>query len=239
MQTDSKQSSSLEDLSSTARVAALGFALSTALACASVAPLPPAEPFAAYRVGAPDQLLVSILPDPPIQAAVVVRPDGMITVELVGDVPAAGRTPEEIARDLEARIARFKRGAKATVSVVAANSTAVTVLGEVRRPSRFPMLQEMRVVGAIGQASGVTTFASQGRIRVLRFREGITTVHRVDLGAIQRGDLSTNIMLARGDVVYVPPTMWARVGYAVQAVLFPFQPVLGIGQQALRSAIVP
>jgi polysaccharide export outer membrane protein len=163
----------------------------------------------------------------------------MITVELVGDVPAAGRTPEEIARDLETRIARFKRGARATVSVVAANSTAVTVLGEVRRPSRFPMLQDMRVVGAIGQAAGVTSFASKGRIRVLRFREGITTVHRVDLGAIQRGDLSTNIMLARGDVVYVPPTMWARVGYAVQAVLFPFQPVLGIGQQALRSAIVP
>ena len=70
----------------------------------------------AYRVGPPDLLDITILPDPVIEREVVVRPDGMISVDLVGDIPAAGRTTEEIAADVEARIGRFKRDARVTVA---------------------------------------------------------------------------------------------------------------------------
>jgi polysaccharide export outer membrane protein len=244
MQTDSKQSPGLEcgglwnsafgHRSRGASVVALGFVLSVALGCATPAPPPKPGPFAPYRVGAPDQLLVTILPDPVIERTVVVRPDGMITIDLLGDVPAAGLTAEEIARDLETRIARFKRSAKATVSLISANSTAVTVLGEVRRPSSFPLVKNTRVVDAIGQVADVTSLASKGRIRVIRPRGGEIEVYRVDLKAIERGDLSTNIMLAKGDIVYVPPTIWARVGYAFQTVLFPFQPLLGVAGSAAK-----
>jgi polysaccharide export outer membrane protein len=211
--------------------------LSAVLGCASQVPPPKVGPPVAYRVGAPDVLLVTILPDPVIERTVIVRPDGAITIDLVGDVPAAGRTSAQIAADLEKRIARFKRDARATVAVQDARSTGVTVLGEVRRPGTFPMLRTTRVTDALGQVSDVTTFASKGRIRVVRSRGGETVVHRVDLAAIERGDLSTNIVLAKGDLVYVPPTLWARFGYVIHAMLFPFQPLLGIGTSVAGSLI--
>ncbi len=55
--------------------------------------------------------------------------------------------------------------------------------------------------------------------------------------AIQSGDLSTNILLAEGDIIYVPPTLWARVGHAINAMLYPFQPFLGFGTSVAGSAV--
>ena len=96
-------------------------------------PAPTGAPFSEhYQVGASDELRVTILPDPVTQEDVVVRPDGMISISLAGDVQASGRTVAQIAADIEQRISAFKRGAKVDVALVKANSTAITVLGEVR-----------------------------------------------------------------------------------------------------------
>lgn len=230
------------------RAPAAGWALLAALALVagagagcSTTPKPPPrlQAYETYRVGAPDTLSVSILPDPRIERDVIVRPDGMITVDLVGDVPAGGRTVEEIAQDVEKRIARFKRGASVTIAVRSASSTSVTILGEVRGNRSFPLLKETRVSGAIGMAGGTNPFASLGKVRVIRTGGGETVVYNVNLKAIQKGDLSTDILLAEGDIVYVPPTILARVGYAIQAVLFPFQPLIGTAQSVAGNVIVP
>jgi polysaccharide export outer membrane protein len=225
----------------------LGIALLVLLAAATAgcrttpAPPPKAGSHAVYRVGAPDNLTVTILPDPVIRNEVVVRPDGMISVELIGDVPAGGRTVEEIAADVENRIARYKRDAKVTVAVEEAQSTAITVLGEVRTQQSFPLQKETRVAEAMGQVGGVSGwgFAATSRIRVIRSEGGETAVYEVDLKAIQKGDLRTNIVLMRGDIVYVPSTAWAKVGYVIQAMLFPFQPFLGIATSAAGNLLVP
>jgi polysaccharide export outer membrane protein len=165
----------------------------------------------------------------------------MISVELIGDVTAGGRTAEEIAADIEQRISRFKRDAKVTVAVDQAESTAITVLGEVKSQRSFPLQKETRIAEAIGAVGGVTDwgFASSRNVRVIRSQGGETVVYIVDLTAIQDGDLRTNIVLVRGDIVYVPPTLWAKFGYIFQAVLFPFQPFLGIATSAAGSAIIP
>jgi polysaccharide export outer membrane protein len=207
----------------------LGLGLS---ACAGSGGGPPAggpDATGAYRVGPPDQLVISILPDPVIEREVVVRPDGMISVDLVGDVPAAGRTTEEIAADIESRIGRFKRDARVTVALGAALSSEVTVLGEVGRPSTFPLARQTRVVEAIGTVNGTTVFANKDSIRLIRTSEGKPAVYRVDLAAIQRGDMRTNYVLQGGDLLYVPPGAMASIGYAMQALLFPFQQLLGFG----------
>ena len=199
---------------------------------------PPREgTYAAYRVGAPDRLSVLVLPAPEILRSVVVRPDGMITVDLIGDVPAAGRTLDEIAADITRRISRFKRNAAVTVSLEATLSTAVTVFGEVRGPGAFPLQKETRVVEAIGMMGGETLFGNVRKIRVVRSGGGETAVYDVNLAAIRGGDLSTNIQLVSGDIVYVPPTIFARIGYAINALLLPFQPLLGIANSALGSAL--
>jgi polysaccharide export outer membrane protein len=193
------------------------------LACSTTpTPNPPAES-PPYRVGAPDQLSVSILPEPLVQELVVVRPDGMITIQLLGDVPAAGRTTEEIAAEIEERISRYKRGARVTVAVVQAGSITVTLLGEVTRPSNLAITRMTRVTEALGTVGGTTWLANNGSIRVVRPSPGGTVVLPVDLAAIRSGDLSTNVVLEAGDIIYVPPTILGRIGYVVRALLFPFE----------------
>ncbi len=207
-------------------LAAVGAALG---ACASTGAPPPAPATQPYRVGPPDQLQISILPEPSIQRDVTVRPDGMISIDLVGDVPAAGRTTEEIAEDIEQRISRYKRDAAVTVALRQSLSTEVTVLGEVSRPSTFPLARETRLVEALGQVGGATLYAAKSRIRVIRFEDGQTKVYRVDFSSIEKGDLTTNMLLRGGDVVIVPPTAWANVGYTLNAIFFPIQQLFGMG----------
>ena len=221
-------------------LALAGVLLLLGLGCTTFDPIPPPDEvsFSAYRVGAPDVLAVTVLPEPLIARTVTVRPDGMISMDLIGDVPADGRTVDEISADIERRISRYKRDASVTVALEAAASTEITVFGEVNGPAAFPLLKETRVAEAIGQVGGETIFARTSRIRVVRSGGGETAVYLVNLNAIRRGDLSTNIQLVTGDIIYVPPTIFARIGYALNALLLPFQPVLGIVNSALGSALV-
>ena len=75
---------------------------------------------------------------------------------------------------------------------------------------------------------GPSPFAKREDIRVIRHGGGETVVYLVDLHAIQAGDLTTNITLAPGDIVYVEPTVFAKIGYVINQVLFPLQPFLGL-----------
>lgn len=218
-------------------------ALTIAVAgCAGVHPIPPPEDsasFAGFEVGASDRLRITVLPEPVLQEEVVVRPDGMISISLAGDVLAAGRSVSQIATDIEERISQFKREAKVDVALTEANSTAITILGEVRGPRSFPLVKETRVSEALGLVGGLTNFAKSDEIRVIRSTKGEAHVFIVDMGAIMRGDQTTNIELASGDIVFAPPTLWAQIGYIVQAMLFPLQPLIGVATSAAGTMIAP
>jgi polysaccharide export outer membrane protein len=219
-------------------LAALLALLVAAAGCASQAVAPPVpKPSGAYRVGPPDELLVIVLPEPQISRQTVVRPDGMISVDLVGDVQAAGRTVEEIAAEIRKRIASYIRGPQVTVSLVASRSRTVTILGEVLRPATVPLSKETRVAEALGLVSGPTLLAAKSRIKVVRSDGATTNVYRVNLDAIEDGDLGTNLMLAGGDVIVVPPTVSASIGYFIRGLFFPLQMLLGVGGPATRTVI--
>jgi polysaccharide export outer membrane protein len=179
-----------------------------------------------YLVGPPDRLTVTILPDPPVVENVVVRPDGMVTIQLVGDVPAGGKTTDQIATDIQNRISRFKRGALVTVALAGAESSMITVLGEVRNPQTFALTRQMRISEAIGTVGGPTLFANEDEMQVVR-PGSPPKVIEIDLTAIRDGDLRTNVQVYGGDIVYVPPTALASVGYFFQQLLFPFTPFFG------------
>ncbi len=165
-----------------------GVAAAAAFGCASPqwAPSPIFKSTLPYRIGAPDALTITILPEPAIQTVVQVRPDGMITVPLIGDVPARGRTIPELAADIEERIARFKRDPHVDVALTAPLSTDIVILGEVGRQGTFPLVKETRILEAIGLVGGTTAFGSDSRIRVIRTVNRVTKVLRVDLSAIRR-----------------------------------------------------
>jgi polysaccharide export outer membrane protein len=212
-------------------LALAGFVLAVSTGCASTPTVnpPPAPETLPYRVGPPDRLEITILPDPQIQRAATVRPDGMISIDLVGDVPAAGRTTAEIATDIESRISRFKRDASVNVSLGSSLSTEITILGEVRSTT-FPLQRETRLVEAIGIVGGLRpTMSDHDDIRIIRVDDGQVKILKADMRAIQRGDLSTNYILRGGDIVYVPPTVGTQIGYWVQGVFFPIQQILGMG----------
>ena len=200
----------------------------TSIGCSTPDPTPPpaAPRIEGYVVGAPDMLLVNILPDPVLSSQVRVRMDGMISIDLIGDVLAAGRTPYEISQVIEQEIGRFKRDASVNVSVISSPSQFVTIFGEVARPGTFALVTETRISEAIGQVGGTRPFASLNNVRVIRTDGGQTQVIEVRLGDIQRGDLSTNLVIREGDLIVVPATLLARIGYVVQMVFFPFQPVV-------------
>ena len=214
-------------------LASLVVLVALALGCATKPqPLPPAPSIEGYVVGAPDELAVHILPDPEINREVRVRPDGMISIDLVGDVQAAGRTPREIALDIQDQIGRFKRDAVVNVTVISSPSQFVTVYGEVVSPGIFALETETRVSEAIGRVGGTRPFANLDAIRLIRTRGNQTEIFVIDLAAISYGDMRTNYVMREGDLIVVPPTILARIGYAMQALLFPFQPIISAGTSA-------
>jgi polysaccharide export outer membrane protein len=209
---------------------ALGLVLIGPIACVSQPMPPPAfNPHAAYRVGAPDEIQISILPEPKIERILTVRPDGKVSLDLIGDVGASGFTTEEIAESVRIAIGRYKRDASVTVTVIAAESDTISLFGEVRNPGTFPILHDIRIAEAIAQLGGTTNFASKRYVRVIRTVSNNTTVHAVNLARIQAGDLSSNIQLLSGDIIVVPPTTLAKVGYFLQQIFFPFQPLIQVG----------
>jgi hypothetical protein len=136
-------------------------------------------------------------------------------------------------------ISRYKRDAVVTVSLNAANSTEITVLGEVGSQRTFPIQRETRLIEALGQVGGVGMMADKDNIRIIRLVDGQSHIYYADVGAIEMGDLSTNYMLQGGDVIVVPPTTSAKIGYAVQAFTFPIQQILGFGAKITNTVLMP
>ncbi len=162
-----------------------------------------------YRIGVDDQLQVAVWRNPELSVSVPVRPDGRISVPLVGDVLAGGRTPEEVARDIEGQLAAYVRDPKVAVILTELRSheflSRVRVTGAVRTPISIPYRQGMTVLDAVLQAGGVSEFAAANRTRLYRREGGDTQALNVRLGAILgSGDLETNLEVRPGDVITVP-----------------------------------
>ncbi len=211
-----------------ATAVAIAFGALLAVGCASTSQPspPPATPASLYRVGASDKLTVRVLPDPAIERAVQVRPDGRFSFDLIGDVDASGHTTDEIAADITERIAEYRQSPSVTVSLDAPLSTAVSVLGEVNKPLVFPLERDIRLSEAIAQAGGSTALAANSRVRVIRYTGGQTVTYLANLDAIQAGDGTTDLHIERGDLIFVPPAKMVAAGYSVRRAIYPLEEVM-------------
>ncbi len=185
-------------------------------ACASssgaVSTAPPADvptTASAYRIGVDDVVQVSVWRSPELSITAPVRPDGNITVPLVGDVTAAGRLPDEVAKEVQGKLATYVREPQVTVILTELRSheylSRVRVTGAVRTPVSIPYRQGMTVLDAVLAAGGVTEFAAPDRSGLYRKNGQDTVNYAVKLDRIlNRGDLATNYAVAPGDVITVP-----------------------------------
>jgi len=189
-----------------------------------------------YRVAPPDVLSITVRPDPGIEREVTVRPDGNISFELIGDLEVEGRTIDEISDEITARIARYLVKPLVTVSLVSSNSRRIFVLGQVRRPGAYPLIGRVTAVEALATAGDANVLAAPNRSRLVRPGSEGETVFSVRFDDIIAGDASTNYWLEPGDVVYVPPGTGATIGFALHALLFPLQQIVGLGSPAAAAA---
>lgn len=163
-----------------------------------------------YQIGVDDIVQVSVWRNPELGITVPVRPDGKISVPLVGDVLAGGLTPTEVAADIQKKLADFVRDPQVAVILTELRSheylSRVRVTGAVRQPISIPYRQGMTVLDAVLAAGGVNEFAAPDRSDLFRRNKDETNAtYPVRLDRIlNRGDLSTNYTVAPGDVIVIP-----------------------------------
>ena len=171
------------------------------------APVSAATPEYRYLIGPLDTVNIIVWRNPELSLSVPVRPDGFISTPLVEDLPAIGRNPTDLARDLEKALGKYSRDPVVTVVVTAfagAASEQIRIVGEATRPQAIPYRQNMTLLDVMIQVGGLTDFADgNGAVLVRGKEQGKQYSVRIkDL--IKRGDISANVDVRPGDVLIIP-----------------------------------
>ena len=188
------------------------FALSS---CESLDQLPPAPVAQAgkelnveYRIGSGDNLEIFVWRNSELSSSVPVRPDGKITVPLIEDLPATGRTPTQLARDIEKALATYIQDPIVTVIVRGFQGPfedRVRVVGEATSPQTLAYNSTMTLLDVMIAVGGLTDFADGNRATISRVVDGSQKQYRVRLDDLLRnGDLTANVEIKPGDVVVIP-----------------------------------
>src|SRR5258706_156976 len=159
-----------------------------------------------YRIGVDDRVQVSVWRNPELSVTAPVRPDGKISVPLIGDIDVGGRTPKEVAESISKQLAVYVRDPNVAVIITELRSheylSRVRVTGAVRNPRSIPHRQGMTVLDAVLEAGGANEFASVNRTKLYRNTKNKTEVFEIELGDIlTKGRLETNLLLRPGDVI--------------------------------------
>jgi polysaccharide export outer membrane protein len=182
----------------------------TAAAIPPVAPNVAAQPVAAaYIIGPGDSLEVFVWRNPELSSTVPVRPDGKISTPLVEDMVAVGKTPTQLARDIEKVLAEYVKSPQVNVIVTLPVSafSQVKIIGQVLKPQSLPYRDGMTVLDALLSVGGLGPYAAGNRAKVVRSEGGKQTEISVNLEKIvDKGDMTQNIKLQPGDVIVVPET---------------------------------
>lgn len=168
-----------------------------------------------YRLQAGDTIAVRSYYDAQLNQEVLVRPDGRVTLLLLGEVVAAGLTPEELAKKVRDPYLRLVGKTDITVAVVRSAGMNVYLSGEVRTPAIQPLDGSLTLLQAIARAGGTLASANTGNVLLIRNRpDGTLLVGKVDVERILRNE-APDVYLQRKDVVYVPKSEIAQAGQFV------------------------
>ena len=157
-----------------------------------------------YDMGPEDVLYISVWKEPDLQKEVLVRPDGKISFPLVGHLRAADKTPQELEKLIEKKLQPFVSDPVVHVSVSKVLSNKIYVIGKVTRPGQYVIGQALDVMQALSLAGGMTPYANEEKVNVLRRNDGSQVAIPFNYEQVKAGDnLETNILLRRGDVIVV------------------------------------
>jgi polysaccharide export outer membrane protein len=188
-----------------------------AAGCRNAPPLPPAPPASAlpsssYIIGPGDKLNIFVWRNPELSANVPVRPDGRLSIPLVEDVVAIGKTPTQLARELEQRLSKYIKEPVVTViaeAFVGPFTEQVRVIGEAAQPRAIPFRTDMTVLDAMIEVGGLTRYAAGNDAVIVRTARGKQNTYAVHLDSLIRdGDVSSNVALQPGDILIIPQRLF-------------------------------
>lgn len=161
-----------------------------------------------YMIGPQDELNVFVWQNPDLSVTVPVRPDGRISTPLVDDMMAAGKTSQQLARDIEKVLAQYVKDPLVTVTVQSFNGPydqQIRIVGQAAEPKAIPYRNDMTVLDAIIAVGGMTEFAAGNRAVIVRKEGGEEKSYNVRLDdLIIGGDVSANVPLMPGDILIIP-----------------------------------
>ena len=167
-----------------------------------------------YIIGPLDNLTIFVWRNPELGAKVQVRPDGRITTPLITDMPAVGKTPKMLSDDIKLALSQYIENP--LVSVIVDNfsgtySQQVRIVGATEKPASIPYRANMTLLDAMISVGGLSEYASGNRARLVRFDKasGKQKEYQVRIGdLLKKGDTKANVMLAPGDVIIIPESMF-------------------------------
>jgi len=161
-----------------------------------------------YLIGPNDTVNIFVWRNPELSGSFIVRPDGQITTSLVEDILVAGKTPTQLAREMETILSKFIRDPVVTVSVngfVGPYSEQVRVIGAASKPQAYPYRQYMTLLDLMIASGGLTEFASGNSAKLVRTQNGKQISYEINLDDLIRdGDISANVDMLPGDIVIIP-----------------------------------
>ena len=160
-----------------------------------------------YRIGPGDTVNIVVWRNPELSMSVPVRPDGKIAAPLIEDLPAIGKDPTKLARDIEKALAQFIRDPVVTVIVtgfVGPYSEQIRVIGEAAKTQTLPYKQNMTLLDVMIAVGGLTDFADGNGASILRVADGNKQYGVRIKDLVKRGDVSANVDMKPGDVLIIP-----------------------------------
>ena len=158
-----------------------------------------------YKIGSGDILQILVWKEPDLSTEIFVRMDGMISLQLLNDVQASGRTPMQLKEDIEKRLKEFVEETTVTVIVKVPTSQKYYILGEIGRTGEYDLLKELTILQAFARAGGFTEWAAKTKIILLRIENGKEKIITINYKDIIKGkDFSQNILIKADDTIIIP-----------------------------------
>jgi len=157
-----------------------------------------------YIIGAEDTLQVTVWKEPSLSGTIPVRPDGMISLVLIGDLQAAGRTPMQLSEDITTKLKKYIQDPNVSVLVMGVNSQKIFLVGEVGHVGPVMMTAGMTPLQAIAAAGGLTPYANSKKIYILRGEAGKQQKIPFNYKQALKGEDTQSVALKPGDTIVVP-----------------------------------
>ncbi|MFH2145273.1 MAG: polysaccharide biosynthesis/export family protein [Candidatus Omnitrophota bacterium] len=175
-----------------------------------------------YVIGEGDSLLIKVWQNPDLDSEVIVRPDGMVSFPLVGDIKVIGLKVSEFRTDLEEVLKEYVRMPQVSVSLTKIGGRRIIILGQVKSPGIYSVTGRRTILEAIGLAGGFTEDAVANSVILVKGGFVNPDAKRLDLNkALKKGDLKDNVLLESEDIIYVPRRFIADVNYFLKLILDP------------------